>query len=163
MALELLRAKEKGFSLVDMMIVFAIAALLAAIFIPLFIKFTGRPQLPGSLALVDGLKTKAVRYYRAHDSWPASNAAIGLPRPRSITGNYVESAGLYEGLIRVDFCNIGDTNHGVPCKAARGLAGHSLLLSPLTRGGSISWVCWVDSADIVALMPVDCRQYRPPP
>ena len=89
--------KQKGFTLIELMIVVAIIGILAAIAIPQYQNYVARAQVAEGLALASGAKTALVEYRSTTGNWPADpteNADVGLPPFEEITGNYVGDVGV---------------------------------------------------------------------
>ena len=81
---------QKGFTLIELMIVVAIIAILAAIAIPAYQNYLVRAQVSEAAVLADGFKTPMAEYYANRGAWPAANSSIGLPDTAASTaGKYV--------------------------------------------------------------------------
>ena len=68
---------QKGFTLIELMIVVAIIAILAAIAIPQYQNFTARAQVSEGISLASGLETKIADYYNSTGNWPTDNTTLG--------------------------------------------------------------------------------------
>jgi type IV pilus assembly protein PilA len=75
---------QKGFTLIELMIVIAIIGILAAIAIPAYQNYTIRSQVTEGLSLADGWKTSISEYYAQNGSFPTtSTTAAAVRRARS--------------------------------------------------------------------------------
>src|SRR5580698_3450981 len=82
---------QKGFTLIELMIVVAIIGILAAIAIPAYQDYTIRSQLTEGPNLAGALETATAEYYANTGSFPTSNSTVGVG---TITGKYVASENL---------------------------------------------------------------------
>ncbi|THU03704.1 pilin [Lampropedia puyangensis] len=127
---------QKGFTLIELMIVVAIIGILAAIALPAYQDYTARSQMSEAMTLASGAKGAVSEFYANQGAWPANNAAAGLAAATGITGKYVNDVSLVTGttgtVIRATIKSAG---------AAAGIQGKTLELSPITRAGSIEWTC----------------------
>lgn len=148
-----MKRNQQGFTLIELMIVVAIIAILAAIAIPLYLNYTAQAEGSEGNVLADGAKTAVVQYYNEYGAYPASNSSAGVATNTSISGKYVKQvdvgANSKPGLIMVTFKGKGSV--------ATPLVDAHLYLSPYANGGSVSWVCKVDSTAMYKYVPSTCR------
>lgn len=85
-----MKAIQKGFSLIELMIVIAILGILAVIALPAYQDYTARAQVSEAILLMEGQKSAVVEYYADKGKWPASNTEAGIAAAADITGKYVE-------------------------------------------------------------------------
>jgi len=84
-----MKAIQKGFTLIELMIVVAIIAILAAIALPAYQDYTIRTQVSEGVTLASGAKTAVTEYFSNYGTYPTTNAMAGLAPAASIKGNYV--------------------------------------------------------------------------
>jgi type IV pilus assembly protein PilA len=140
---------QKGFTLIELMIVVAIIAILAAIAISQYQDYVIRAEISEGAALAAATKSAVVEFYNRAGRFPAApcdsaNASVGLASPASIAGSYVSKVSvagngctppLGSGSVLATFSS------DPPFKAHFAIDTAGLIFSPVTHAGSMSWRC----------------------
>jgi len=138
---------QKGFTLIELMIVVAIIAILAAIALPAYQDYVARSQVSEGMSLSAGAKTAVAEYYANFAAWPTSNTAAGLAPSGSITGKYVSDTAVgANGAITVQYNRTATSTK---------IRSSNLTLTPSDRGGSVAWACAGTIAE--KYRPSSCR------
>lgn len=125
---------QKGFTLIELMIVVAIIGILAAVALPAYQDYTIRSQVAEGPTLAAGLKTGISEHFANRGGWPTDNADLGISG--EIEGNFVGGVVSNGGVIDITYDN---TNDRATNAALNGLV---LTLRPATSGsGDVSWIC----------------------
>lgn len=145
---------QKGFTLIELMIVVAIIAILAAIAIPAYQDYLIRTQVTEGVTLMDGAKVANTEYYANNGAFPPSQLSAGLSLATSIQGSYVSQVAITPGtgLITATFSD------ATPQKANTAINGGTIELSPVTiAGGTITWKCKEGAGVAPKYLPSSCR------
>jgi len=81
----MLRQTQKGFTLIELMIVVAIIGILAAVAVPAYQDYIARAQVSEAVSLTTGGKTPLAEYYNEKGHWPNSATDV-ISNP---SGKYV--------------------------------------------------------------------------
>ena len=129
-----MKTVQKGFTLIELMIVVAIIGILAAVAIPAYSDYTTRAQVTEALNLASAAKTSVSESYSSNGAWPADNSAAGLGVSTDIKGKYVDSVAVAANQITVTF--------RAASPAAAAIQGKTLMLTAGTSvNGDIAWQC----------------------
>ncbi len=101
----MIKTDHRGFTLIELMIVMAIIWILATMAMPSFQDRIIRTQIQEAFNLAEIARDGIQDYYKAHRSFPADNAAAGLPAPDKIIGNYVKQVAIKNGVIDITLGN----------------------------------------------------------
>lgn len=145
------KQKQKGFTLIELMIVVAIIGILAAIAIPSYQDYTARAQVSEAVTLAAGFKTGIAEYAQSGGNLSDLNnraTAIG----NTTSGRYVSTVEL-----------IGGTTNGIiiqakmsATSAASAIRGQTLRIE--TADGGQTWECGAANTSLAAKhRPTGCK------
>jgi type IV pilus assembly protein PilA len=146
-----MKSMQKGFTLIELMIVVAIIAILAAIAIPAYQNYLIRTQVSEGAVLTGGAKTAISEFYSNKGYFPPSNASAGLSSATSITGKYVTSVDVSANAGQIVATFGKDANDAIKASGK-----DELILSAVTKSGSIEWTCTKSTVD-PKYLPSSCR------
>ena len=140
---------QKGFTLIELMIVVAIIAILAAIAIPAYQDYLIRTQASEGVTMMDGAKVGVTEFFANTGRLPGDNASAGLPSNTSIAGKYVAQVTVDDGLVTSQFNTTA---------ANTAIQGKQIELSPATTNGVVVWACHPGATPVAAkYLPTTCR------
>ena len=133
----MMKSAQKGFTLIELMIVVAIIGILAAIAIPAYQDYTIRAQVTEGLSLAAAAKAAVSETYTNTGVAPANRAAAGMSATLTDTsGNYVKSLDVTAGVITIVY------SKATPQRANAAIDGLTLKLIPyLSTDSSVIWKC----------------------
>jgi type IV pilus assembly protein PilA len=138
-----MKSVQKGFTLIELMIVIAIIGILAAIAIPAYQNYTIRAQVTEGLNLADGWKTAVSEFYAQNGQMPTgvTNDATAADQKTmfvtgAATGKYVSAITIDSGAIQVTYGSAAPQTANL--KIDKGLL---YLIPALNKNFDIVWVC----------------------
>ncbi|HEZ4516041.1 TPA: pilin [Neisseria meningitidis] len=123
---------QKGFTLIELMIVIAIVGILAAVALPAYQDYTARAQVSEAILLAEGQKSAVTEYYLNHGEWPGDNSSAGVATSSKIKGKYVEKVEVKNGVVTATMLSSGVNNE---------IKGKKLSLWAKCQDGSVKWFC----------------------
>ena len=146
-----MKAIQKGFTLIELMIVIAIVGVLAVVALPAYQDYTARAQMSEALTLAEGQKSAVVEYYSDKGKFPADNAAAGIAAATEIKGKYVAS-------VTVATANDKATITAKMNKDGvnKDISEATLVLEGSQNAGSFDWTCKAGTVK-EKFLPSSCR------
>jgi type IV pilus assembly protein PilA len=147
-----MKSIQKGFTLIELMIVVAIIGILAAVAIPAYQDYIGRAQVSEAVNLLGSGKTPMAEFFASNGAWPTgADAVMG-----NTTGKYTKSITLQGAS--------GTTNNVTIVATMQSSGINSNLFNSTvglntTDGGKV-WTCFTSNTGASILpkyVPSNCR------
>ncbi|AIT09295.1 type IV pili fiber building block protein [Candidatus Francisella endociliophora] len=131
---------QKGFSLVELMVVIAIIAILAAVAIPMYSNYTTRAKLGSELAKLGGVKMEVAEQI-SNSNTSVGSTPSGITAPSSIPSGASVDA---DGTIKLPVDSVVGSDADI-------------IMSPSVVSGAITWTCDVSGSSVSSsVKPSNC-------
>ncbi|MCZ7565274.1 MAG: pilin [Burkholderiales bacterium] len=135
-----MKAIQKGFTLIELMIVVAIIGILAAIALPAYQDYTIRAKVSELIVAASALRTAATEKYQSDQTTASIGSGLEVTTYGKITGGTITAVGVI-------------TVQGSSASTSTGTAV-TVTLTPSATGTTLVWSCTGTPAKY---MPASCR------
>lgn len=141
----IMKSVQKGFTLIELMIVIAIIAILAAIAIPAYQTYAVRAKMSEMIVAANPAKIAVTEGFQSNGMTGVQSANALYPGGAATTSKYVSDLAVDAGTGVITITSTTSTDVGIPTEAV----GTTLLLTPSIGGqaladgltGAMDWGC----------------------
>jgi type IV pilus assembly protein PilA len=141
---------QRGFTLIELMIVVAIIGILATVAIPAYQDYTNRAKVSEAMGALSAAKTSVSEFYATEGLMPANSSAAGINT--GALGKYVASVAYTKTSDAVGVVEVTLAASGL----AADLVGKKFKLTGTGSTSGVNWVCSTTDAPSKYL-PASCR------
>lgn len=138
---------EKGFTLIELMIVVAIIGILASVAVPAYQSYSVRAQVAEGMNLAGPVQAAVAEFWYDNGDYPTDNADAGIAAAAAYSGNYVSGISANGADVEITYGNQANIQ----------IAGEIVVLTAIPSNGSIRWDCASGGAIADDLLPKICR------
>ena len=154
---------QKGFTLIELMIVVAIIGILAAVALPAYQDYTARAQVSEAITLGGGLKTPLAEYGTDKGAWPTIVSHLNTTTTdgeisANLDGNYSSIVGTGTGAAKEATLTGTYPSVAFDVVMTEGRANNKKITFATTDGGA-NWTCRAAATDPVEAkhLPTACK------